>query len=55
MKLKTKPEISVIGMGYVGFGNTLMLAKFNEVSIVDIDKVKVVNFTTLIKKIIYFA
>tara|TARA_B100000767_G_scaffold24634_1_gene21669 strand:+ start:745 stop:903 length:159 start_codon:yes stop_codon:yes gene_type:complete len=52
MKLKTKPKISFsfIGMGYVGCGNALMLTKFNEVFIVDIDKVKVDNFTTLIKK-----
>ena len=44
MKLKIKPKISVIGMGYVGCGNALMLAKFNEVSVVDIDKAKVDNF-----------
>jgi UDP-glucose 6-dehydrogenase len=50
MKLKTKPKISIIGMGYVGCGNALTLTKFNEVSIVDIGKVKVDNFTTLIKK-----
>jgi UDP-glucose 6-dehydrogenase len=50
MKLKTKPKISFIGMGYDGCGNALMLTKFNEVSVVDIDKVKVDNFTTLIKK-----
>ena len=51
MKLKTKPKISFfIGMGYVGCGNALILTKFNEVSIDDIDKVKVDNFTTLIKK-----
>ena len=37
-------------MGYVGCGNALTLAKSNEVSIVDIGKVKVDNFTTLIKK-----
>ena len=50
MKLKTKPKISIIGMCYVGCGNALTLAKFNEVPIVDIGKVKVDNFTTLIKK-----
>jgi UDPglucose 6-dehydrogenase len=31
-------------MGYVGCGNALMLAKHNEVSIVDIDQIKVDNF-----------
>jgi len=37
-------KISIVGMGYVGCGNALMLAKDNEVSIVDIDKEKVKNF-----------
>ncbi len=37
-------KISIVGMGYVGCGNALMLARDNEVSIVDIDKEKVKNF-----------
>ena len=37
-------KISIVGMGYVGCGNALMLARDNEVSIVDIDKEKVNNF-----------
>jgi UDPglucose 6-dehydrogenase len=39
-----KHKISIVGMGYVGCGNALMLAKNNEVSIVDIDQQKVDNF-----------
>ena len=39
-----KYKISIIGMGYVGCGNALMLSKQNEVSIVDIDENKVKNF-----------
>jgi UDPglucose 6-dehydrogenase len=37
-------KISIVGMGYVGCGNALMLAKYNEVSIVDIDQIKIDNF-----------
>jgi len=37
-------KISIVGMGYVGCGNALMLAKNNSVSIVDIDQQKVDNF-----------
>ncbi len=37
-------KISIVGMGYVGCGNALMLARDNEVSIVDIDNEKVKNF-----------
>ena len=37
-------KISVIGMGYVGIANALLLAKDHEVSIVDIDHQKVKNF-----------
>ena len=37
-------KISIVGMGYVGCGNALMLARDNEVSIVDIEKDKVKNF-----------
>ena len=37
-------KISIVGMGYVGCGNALMLAKNNLVSIVDIDRQKVDNF-----------
>jgi len=37
-------KISIVGMGYVGCGNALMLAKNNLVSIVDIDQQKVDNF-----------
>jgi len=44
MKLKMKHKISIIGMGYVGCGNALMLAKNSQVSIVDIDQQKVDNF-----------
>ena len=39
-----KHKISIIGMGYVGCGNALMLAKNSQVSIVDIDQQKVDNF-----------
>ena len=39
-----KYKISIIGMGYVGCGNALMLSKQHEVSIVDIDESKVKNF-----------
>jgi UDPglucose 6-dehydrogenase len=39
-----KYKISIIGMGYVGCANALMLSKQNEVSIVDIDENKVKNF-----------
>jgi UDPglucose 6-dehydrogenase len=39
-----KYKISIIGMGYVGCGNALMLSKRNEVSIVDIDENKIKNF-----------
>jgi len=39
-----KYKISIIGMGYVGCGNALMLSKQHEVSIVDIDENKVKNF-----------
>jgi len=44
MKLKMKHKISIVGMGYVGCGNALMLAKNNLVSIVDIDTKKVNDF-----------
>ena len=44
-----KHKISIVGMGYVGCGNALMLAKNNEVSLVDIDQQKVDNFN--IKKL----
>ena len=44
MKLKMKHKISIVGMGYVGCGNALMLAKNNQVSIVDIDTKKVNDF-----------
>ena len=44
MKLQMKHKISIIGMGYVGCGNALMLAKNSQVSIVDIDQHKVDNF-----------
>ncbi|MDA9344677.1 nucleotide sugar dehydrogenase [Gammaproteobacteria bacterium] len=37
-------KISIVGMGYVGCGNALLLAKNNEVSIVDIDEQKVKDF-----------
>ena len=37
-------KIAVIGMGYVGCGNGLMLAKNFSVSIMDIDHKKVQNF-----------
>lgn len=37
-------KISVIGMGYVGIANALLLAKMHEVSIVDIDLQKVNDF-----------
>ena len=37
-------KISIIGMGYVGCGNALMLSKNHEVSIVDIDQKKVNDF-----------
>ncbi len=37
-------KISIVGMGYVGCGNALMLARHNEVSIVDIDQEKVNDF-----------
>ena len=39
-------KISIVGMGYVGCGNALMLAKNNLVSIVDIDEQKVDKFNT---------
>ena len=39
-----KYKISIIGMGYVGCGNALMLSKRNEVSIMDIDENKIKNF-----------
>ena len=39
-----KHKISIVGMGYVGCGNALMLAKNNLVSIVDIDTKKVNDF-----------
>ncbi|MDA9971369.1 nucleotide sugar dehydrogenase [Gammaproteobacteria bacterium] len=39
-----KHKISIIGMGYVGCGNALMLANNSQVSIVDIDQQKVDNF-----------
>ena len=44
MRLKMKHKISIIGMGYVGCGNALMLAKNSQVSIVDIDQEKVNTF-----------
>ena len=37
-------KISIIGMGYVGCGNALMLSKNHEVSVVDIDQKKINNF-----------
>jgi UDPglucose 6-dehydrogenase len=37
-------KISIVGMGYVGCGNALLLSKDNEVSIVDIDPEKVEAF-----------
>lgn len=37
-------KIAVIGMGYVGCGNGLMLAKNFNVSIMDIDQKKVQDF-----------
>ena len=37
-------EIAVLGMGYVGCGNALMLAKYHKVVIIDIDQNKVDNF-----------
>lgn len=37
-------KISIIGMGYVGCGNALMLSKNHEVSVVDIDQIKVRDF-----------
>ena len=33
-------KIAVLGMGYVGCGNALMLAKHHEVVIIDIDQNK---------------
>lgn len=39
-----KTKIAVVGMGYVGCANALLLAQKNEVSIIDIDKKKVENF-----------
>ena len=39
-----KYKISIVGMGYVGCGNALLLSKDNEVSIVDIDQEKVEAF-----------
>ncbi len=39
-----KYKISIVGMGYVGCGNALLLSKDNEVSIVDIDQAKVKAF-----------
>lgn len=46
MKLKMAHRISVIGMGYVGCGNALMLAKNHQVSIVDLDQRKVDDFNS---------
>ena len=40
-------KISIVGMGYVGCGNALMLAKNNLVSIVDIDEQKVDQFNNM--------
>jgi len=40
-------KISIVGMGYVGCGNALMLAKNNLVSIVDIDEKKVDHFNNM--------
>ena len=37
MTLKMKRKISIIGMGYVGCGNALVLAQHSQVSIVDVD------------------
>ena len=39
-----KRKISIIGMGYVGCGNALVLAQHSQVSIVDVDQEKVSNF-----------
>ncbi len=39
-----KIKIAVVGMGYVGCANALLLAQNNKVSIIDIDKKKVKNF-----------
>ena len=37
-------KISILGMGYVGCANALMLARNNTVSICEIDEKKVLNF-----------
>ena len=39
-----KLKIAVVGMGYVGCANALLLAQHNRVSIIDVDKKKVKNF-----------
>jgi UDPglucose 6-dehydrogenase len=46
MKLKMAHRISVIGMGYVGIGNALMLAKRYQVSIVDLNQKKIEDFNS---------
>lgn len=39
-------NISVVGMGYVGCANALLLAQYNKVSIIDIDSKKVKDFNS---------
>ena len=39
-----KNKILIVGMGYVGLANALMLSQKNDVIIFDIDKMKVYNF-----------
>ena len=39
-------KISVVGMGYVGCANALLLAQHNSVSIIDIDQQKVEDFNS---------
>jgi UDP-N-acetyl-D-mannosaminuronate dehydrogenase len=49
MRLKVKNKISLIGMGCIGLGNALMLAKKKAVSIVAIDLKKIEDFKMLTK------
>ena len=44
MSQKMNHKVSIIGMGYVGCANALMLARNNQVSICEIDENKVLNF-----------
>lgn len=46
MRLNMAHRISVIGMGYVGIGNALMLGKQHQVSIVDLNQNKVEDFNS---------